>query len=58
MNTQENPFNTQTETPPPGDNPAHAAQTEEDQAANSARSVMHPDAHDTDWRYYFGAWGG
>jgi hypothetical protein len=24
----------------------------------AARSVMHPDWHDTDWRYYFGAWGG
>lgn len=25
---------------------------------HAARSVMHPDWHDTDWRYYFGAWGG
>jgi hypothetical protein len=31
---------------------AHAAR----EAA--ARAVMHPDWHDTDWRYYFGAWGG
>jgi len=59
MNTQETPFNAQTDASPPGDNPAYAATpTEEDQTSNSARSVMHPDAHDTDWRYYFGAWGG
>ncbi len=24
-------------------------------AEESARSVMHPDHHDPDWRYYFGA---
>ncbi len=59
MNTQENPFNAQTEDTPPSEDPAYAAsEAEEARTANSARSVMHPDAHDTDWRYYFGAWGG
>lgn len=38
---------------------AEDAQPDEPNAADhAARSVMHPDAHDTDWRYYFGAWGG
>ena len=30
-------------------------QTRDDQAA---RSVMHPDTYDPEWRYYHGAWGG
>ncbi len=24
----------------------------------AARSVMHPDSYDPEWRYYHGAWGG
>lgn len=59
MNTQESPFNAQAEAAPPGENPAYAApRTEEERLEDSARAVMHPDSHDTDWRYYFGAWGG
>jgi hypothetical protein len=37
--------------------PAQAAEPQST-AAHAARAVMHPDWHDTDWRYYFGAWGG
>lgn len=28
------------------------------QAEQAERSVMHPDYHDPDWRYYFGAMAG
>jgi hypothetical protein len=27
-------------------------------ANQSERSVMHPEWHDPEWRYYHGAWGG
>ena len=27
-------------------------------AEQAARSVMHPDSYDPEWRYYHGAWGG
>lgn len=26
--------------------------------SQSERSVMHPEWHDPEWRYYHGAWGG
>ncbi len=29
---------------------------ESDQAVQAARSVMHPDYSDPEWRYYHGAW--
>ncbi|MGE5602189.1 MAG: hypothetical protein ACM30E_04020 [Nitrososphaerales archaeon] len=27
-------------------------------AEQAARSVMHPESYDPEWRYYHGAWGG
>ncbi|GEM_PF-1165001 len=27
-------------------------------ASQAERSVMHPEWHDPEWRYYHGAWGG
>jgi hypothetical protein len=41
----------------PQDGEAHSAAAHAAREA-AARAVMHPDWHDTDWRYYFGAWGG
>ena len=37
-------------TEPPPDHTSHYEK--------AARSVMHPDYHDPDWRYYHGAMGG
>ena len=28
------------------------------EAEMAARSVMHPESYDREWRYYHGAWGG
>jgi hypothetical protein len=52
-----------------GSNPEREAATPEEQAAQDKRApthqaeqaalaVMHPDHHDPDWRYYFGAMAG
>jgi hypothetical protein len=48
---------------PDATGPVGQNETEEQRVARvareaAARAVMHPDWHDTDWRYYFGAWGG
>jgi hypothetical protein len=45
--------------PAPPDPPAPAAASSAPQpASQSERSVMHPEWHDPEWRYYHGAWGG
>lgn len=38
-----------------GERSAQASPSVSHQAEQAARSVMHPDHHDPDWRYYFGA---
>lgn len=35
-----------------------AASSAPQPASQSERSVMHPEWHDPEWRYYHGAWGG
>ncbi len=39
----------------PHEKAGDAPPTQHEQAA---RSVMHPDGFDPEWRYYHGAWGG
>lgn len=39
----------------PREQAGDVAPTKHEQAA---RSVMHPDGFDPEWRYYHGAWGG
>lgn len=34
--------------------PSASSDTDE----QAARSVMHPESYDPEWRYYHGAWGG
>ena len=39
-----------------GSQAAQVENRETDEAAQAARSVMHPDYSDPEWRYYHGAW--
>lgn len=59
MTTHKTTTGAQTDAPPQRDDTTPAdARTEAERTDDAARGVMHPDSHDTDWRYYFGAWGG
>ncbi len=45
--------------PAPAEPPAPSATSSTPQPVSQAeRSVMHPEWHDPEWRYYHGAWGG
>jgi hypothetical protein len=52
----EPPTNTPASGPEPP--PPCAAASAPQPASQSERSVMHPEWHDPEWRYYHGAWGG